>query len=203
MRDSANRQSFVLLRHGETTWNEMKLVQGQNDEAHLNAKGVEQAREVAAALLEDKFDAIISSDLCRALETAEIVGQALGLSIEVAAALRERSFGAFEGRSLAELTTSLSGIEDHVVLDDEAHPEGGESLRQLLQRAGHFMHELHSVRENQRLLLVTHGGTIRAIRAYCAGATMSMLPWDRVANCSIWTVALPLGSELTWRAGRP
>jgi broad specificity phosphatase PhoE len=189
--DSSTNSSLVLLRHGQSTWNQLHLIQGQNDEAVLNQKGQEQARLAAAALADHHFDAIISSDLARTLETAAIVGEQLGLDIELATALRERSYGVLEGRPASEMTLAESGISGYRVVDEDASPLEGESLRQLWQRAGDFVDELRSNRADQRLLLVTHGGTIRALRAYCQGLSMMNLEWDRVGNCSIWNVSLP------------
>jgi probable phosphoglycerate mutase len=184
----STHQPLVLVRHGESTWNELKLVQGQNNEAQLNGRGREQANAAVTSLRAYDFDVILSSDLTRALQTAQVFAHALDLEIVTAAALRERSFGDLEGRGLSELTSSLSGIADHVVIDDEVHPPGGESLRDLHQRVGEFIETIRDQRPGERLLLVTHGGTIHAIRAFCVGLTMQHLDWDRVANCSIWTV---------------
>jgi probable phosphoglycerate mutase len=181
----------VLVRHGQSHWNELKLIQGQSDEAQLTPKGREQAREAVANLREYSFDAIVTSDLARARETAEVIASALDLTIAMTAQLRERSFGVYEGRPLKELPASLAGIEGGIVTDEDAHPEGGESLRALYARAGTFVDMLHQERPDERLLLVTHGGTIRALRAYCEGRPMLLLPWDRVSNCSIWTVEVP------------
>ena len=179
---------LVLVRHGESTWNELKLVQGQNDESNLNERGREQAREAGRSLRGDDFDAILSSDLARTRETAEIIAQELELTITTASALRERSFGDFEGRPLREMLPALSGIENHVVVDDHAHPANGESLLQLWHRVGDFVDSLRERRRDERLLLVTHGGTIHALRAYCAGEPPLDHYWYRVENCSIWTV---------------
>jgi 2,3-bisphosphoglycerate-dependent phosphoglycerate mutase len=183
--------SVVLLRHGQSTWNALHLIQGQNDEAVLTLKGQEQARVAAATLHGHRFDLIISSDLTRTFETAQIAGQELGLDIELAPALRERCYGVFEGRPASEMTMAESGISGHRVVDENASPLHGESLRQLHERVGDFIEELRVKSVGQRLLLVTHGGTIRALRAYCEGLSMSDLEWDRVGNCSIWNVALP------------
>jgi probable phosphoglycerate mutase len=191
MRDQHSANNFiVLLRHGESTWNQSHLIQGQNDEATLTEKGREQARLAGVTLREHHFDAIISSDLARTFETAQIAGNELGLTFDVALGLRERNYGVLEGRPASELTTAQSGIEGYRVVDEDASPPEGESLRQLHRRAGNFMEELRD-RDGQRLLLVTHGGTIRAIRAYCDGVSMMNLEWDRVRNCSIWNVRLP------------
>ncbi len=186
--NATTHRPLVLVRHGESSWNESSLVQGQNDEAQLTHRGREQASAAAASLREHPIDLIISSDLARALQTAQIVGAALGLEIVTSTELRERSFGEFEGRALSELPASMSGIENRVVVDDEALPPGGESLRELHARAGDFVESLRRDRVGERLLLVTHGGTIRALRAYCKGETMQNLAWDRVGNCSIWAV---------------
>jgi probable phosphoglycerate mutase len=188
---SANQTThppIVLVRHGESTWNELKLVQGQNNEAQLTGRGIEQANAAVALLRAHHFDAILSSDLSRSLQTAQVFARALDLEIAAATALRERSFGDFEGRALSELSSSLSGIADHEVIDDEAHPPGGESLRDVHKRVGEFIETIRDQRRGERLLLVTHGGTIHAIRAFCAGLSMQNLDWDLVANCSIWTV---------------
>jgi broad specificity phosphatase PhoE len=185
----------VLLRHGQSTWNHLHLIQGQNDEAVLTQKGKEQARLAAAELREHPFDVIISSDLTRTLETAQIVGEQLGLGVELAVGLRERDYGVLEGRPASEMTVAESGISGYRVVDDDASPLEGESLRELLQRAGNFMEELRSKRAGQRMLLVTHGGTIRALRAYCQGESMMNLEWDRVGNCSLWDVTLPASTS--------
>jgi broad specificity phosphatase PhoE len=180
---------LVLVRHGESAWNELKLVQGQNNESNLNERGREQAHEAALTLRGQEFDAIVSSDLARTVETAQIVARELDLSITTTTALRERSFGDFEGRPLKELTPSLSGIENHVVVDDRAHPTNGESLQDLWRRVGNFADSLDEQRRDERLLLVTHGGTIHALRAHFAGEPALNHYWYRVENCSIWNVA--------------
>jgi broad specificity phosphatase PhoE len=177
----------VLLRHGESTWNERKLVQGQLDDARLSAEGKSQASAVAETLRDFTFQWIVTSDLTRARETAAIVDDALGLEVAIAPALRERSYGVYEGRPVSELPSSMTGIEDGRVVDPSARPEGGESLDDLYGRCAKFVDSLRRA-GNERLLLVTHGGTIRAIRAYCEGRVMQDLAWDDVANCSVWPI---------------
>lgn len=182
--------SLVLLRHGESTWNESRQVQGQSDSARLTPRGHEQAHEAALALCEYDVTLIIASDLARARETAEIVGKVLGLTVLTSPALRERSFGTFEGGPLGGLPSSESGIADRHVIDASVHPSGGESLDELYGRVGVFLEEIRTLHEGARPLLVTHGGTIRALRAYCDGTAMSDVEWDPVTNCSIWRAEL-------------
>lgn len=120
----AKRMPLTLLRHGESNWNALHLVQGQNDEARLSARGVEQARVVAGEWDRHSFDAIVSSNLVRAFETSQIIADALGIEVTTNALLRERSFGDFEGSPLSELPSSLSGFADGHVIDDGARPPG-------------------------------------------------------------------------------
>lgn len=179
----------VLLRHGESTWNELEIVQGQLDDARLSANGRSQASAVAETLRHYSFKWIVTSDLTRARETAAIVDDALGLEVAIAPGLRERSYGVFEGRPLSELPSSASGVHNGRVVDSSARPEGGESLDDLYERCANFIHSLRAA-GNERLLLVTHGGTIRALRAYCEGLVMQGLQWNKVSNCSIWPIAI-------------
>jgi broad specificity phosphatase PhoE len=177
----------VLVRHGETTWNELGIVQGQLDDARLSAEGKAQVIAVAERLREYSFQWIVTSDLTRARETAAIIDDAIGLEVAIAPALRERSYGVYEGRPLSELPSSASGVQDGKVVDASARPDGGESLDDLYARCAKFIDSLRAA-GNDRLLLVTHGGTIRALRAYCEGVAMQDLVWDKVANCSVWPI---------------
>jgi broad specificity phosphatase PhoE len=163
--------TLVLVRHGESTWNELRVVQGQTDGATLTDLGRAQALDAARSLDGYSFDALFSSDLARATETAAVFAEVLGLPCTATEALRERCFGVREGRSITELTPRVTGISDGVVVDATARPQGGDG-------------------RPHRVLLVTHGGTIRAIRAYCAGEKMNGLEWDVVANASVWTVSV-------------
>lgn len=182
---------LVLVRHGQSSWNELRLVQGQNDEARLTQRGRDQALRAAKELSSEHFDRIVTSDLTRTLETARIIAAVLGLGIDIDANLRERSYGVFEGGSLDAITPAMVGVHDGVIVDEEARAPGGESLRELRDRAGLFVRESGERWRAQRLLVVTHGGTIRAIRSYCAGTPMEGSEWDAVANCTIWMVSRP------------
>lgn len=186
--EQAAAMTLVLVRHGESTWNEMKVVQGQTEGARLTDLGRTQALDAARSLVGQRFDALYSSDLGRATETAAVFAEFLGLPVTTTEALRERCFGVREGRSTTELTSPVTGIDDGVVVDPTARPQGGESLDDLHSRVGALVEQLRDEDEPGRVLLVTHGGTIRALRAYCAGRSMDGLEWDVVGNASVWTV---------------
>jgi broad specificity phosphatase PhoE len=189
---------LVLVRHAESTWNELQLVQGQNDEALLTGRGRQQAADVAQELHSRDFDLIVSSDLRRATETAGIIADVLGLAVATDELLRERNFGVAEGGPIGQLREETVGVVEGVVIDDDVSPAGGETLRDFRQRAGRFI-ELREVKwPEQRLLVVTHGGTIRALQSYNEGTPFLGTKWDRVANCSVWTLTPHSG----WRSRR-
>ena len=181
---------LVLIRHGQSTWNESRTVQGQQDDSVLTTAGRGQALRAASELRTYAFDAAISSDLRRTVETASIIGERLNLDVTTTTALRERSYGVYEGKLLASLPPHLAGFANGIVHDADARPEGGESLRDLYIRTAAFIGQLLAERPHRRLLLVTHGGVVRAARAYCAGITMNEVDWDAVDNCSIWPLDL-------------
>ncbi len=182
---------LVLVRHGQSSWNERRLVQGQNDEARLTEKGREQALRAARELRDERFERIVASDLTRAVETARILADELGLEVELDADLRERCYGVAEGGSLDAITPAMVGVENGVITNEDASPEGCETLAELRERAGRFVRRSLERWPDQRLLVVTHGGTIRALRSYCAGTPMQGAVWDAVANCTLWAVARP------------
>jgi probable phosphoglycerate mutase len=150
-----------------------------------------QSLEVVHRLPVGVVEAIYASDLARAQETAAIVGSALGLPVCSHNALRERCFGVLEGRSLRDLDPPHSGIRDERVIDATARPEGGESLDDLYRRVGAFLEWLEDQRHAGDVVLVSHGGTIRALRSYCAGEPMLDSTWSEVPNGSVWNVRQP------------
>ena len=187
-----NNRTLWLVRHGESTWNALGLVQGHAEGPVLTEKGREQSAEAAAHLRGRGLEAIYTSDLERARETAAIVESALGLPVRCHGSLRERCFGVYEGESLTSLDPVDSGIRDDRVVDAQARPEGGESLDELYQRAGTFVEWLGDQGHVGDVAVVTHGGTIRALRAYCNGEAMQESDWDAVPNGSVWSVRQPV-----------
>jgi broad specificity phosphatase PhoE len=180
--------SITLVRHGESTWNQSRLIQGHNNAAKLTQIGREQAREVAETLRSLEFDQLITSDLARAYETASIIGDVLNLAPVADSLLRERCFGVLEGEPSEMLDSASSGIIDDVLVDPDARPSGGESFRDVVTRAGIFLDALRDSLGSARVLVVTHGGTIRALRAYVDGPPLEGLDAFEVSNCSVWNL---------------
>jgi probable phosphoglycerate mutase len=174
-----------MVRHGESTWNVRGLVQGQADGSQLTEEGHRQSDNLAAEFRDRPVGAIYSSDLERARQTAARIGSSLGLPVTHDRALRERCFGVQEGLALSSLDAAVSGIDDDRVVDASARPDGGESLDQVYERVGAFLEWVDAQHHEGEVILVSHGGAIRAMRAYCAGVPMAGTPWDVVANSSV------------------
>jgi broad specificity phosphatase PhoE len=176
--------TLLLTRHGETDWNAERRWQGHSDPP-LNERGREQARELAAAL--DGVDVIYSSDLARARETADILAERLGLEVRLDPRLRERSFGAWEGQTWEELE-ELDGDALQQWMAGETHgPDDAEPYEEFSRRVDSFLDEVLRRHPTERVLVVGHGGSIRAIHALAEGLDFGRdhLRIPSVANCGL------------------
>jgi phosphosulfolactate synthase len=177
-----------LVRHGESTWNALGLIQGQANGPELTARGHRQAARAADTLRHLQVQAVYASDLERASDTAEIIASVHGLAVETTPDLRERCFGSAEGHALGSLDQTKSGIAGGRVVDVRARPDGGESLADLYARVGRFVQWLARQGHDGDVVVVAHGGSIRALRAHYAGLAMDQAPWDAIANGDITSV---------------
>lgn len=152
---------LLLIRHGETDWNNERRIQGNTD-TPLNANGIAQARQLAARIAKDKIDALYSSPLERARVTAEIIGQHCGIAPVLDPRLKENGLGDLEGLTVAEFEQRFPELYqgwiksvDHFTLPNEEPPA------QLRERIIAFLDELRARHPNgSRVGIVTHGGTI-------------------------------------------
>jgi probable phosphoglycerate mutase len=184
--------SFILVRHGESEWNAERRIQGQNDTARLTELGRAQARDVAESLVGLGFERLMASDLRRAYETASIIGVTLGLEPEPDPVLRERCFGELEGCPGDVLTREMTGHAQGVVFDGDARPPGGESLRDVVARASEFLARARTQCSDERVLVVSHGGMVNALRLFNSGEPLEGQPWYRVGNCEVWNLVGPV-----------
>ncbi len=153
---------ILAIRHGETAWNVDTRIQGHLD-IPLNAKGQWQAEQLAKTLAaQDALHAVYSSDLQRAHQTATAVAALQGLEAVCHPGLRERGFGAFEGKTFAEIEQDLP--EDSMKWRKrDPHwtpPNGGESLVMLEQRIRQTLNELAAKHMGQHIALFAHGGVM-------------------------------------------
>ena len=160
--------TLLLVRHGETDWNAAGRLQGHTDRP-LNDYGRRQARELADRLAGDGIQAVYASDLARARETAEILGARLGLEVAVDPDLREKDWGTWEG-----LTS-----------DERVHVEfEGESTEAHRERVLRAVRRIVAAHPEERVAVVTHGGSLRRIQAAVSGVALPVID-----NCAVWTLA--------------
>jgi probable phosphoglycerate mutase len=188
--DHHTEATLWLVRHGESTANARGIVQGHDGTPDLTRRGRLQAQRLVGILRHRSVDALYSSDLRRALRTANVLGNVLGLPVRADRALRERSFGVFEGGPQSALRPEFTGINHGRVEDVHARPPGGETLDDVYRRAGEFVGWLLRHEPGRNVVIVTHGGPVRALRAYCAGRSADEMAWDHVPNGSIWRIRM-------------
>jgi 2,3-bisphosphoglycerate-dependent phosphoglycerate mutase len=171
-----------LIRHGESTWNALGLAQGHCDQAWLTRRGGRQAWAVASELRSRPIGALYASDLRRALQTAAPLATVLGLPVTRDARLRERCLGVLEGTNSATIHPTASGLRAHRVVDAEARPPGGESLRDFYRRVAEFADDLAALPLAGDIAVVAHGGTVRVLNAYLRGIAVERMSWEPLAN---------------------
>jgi broad specificity phosphatase PhoE len=159
---------FILVRHGETDWNADGRLQGHTDRP-LSDFGRTQARRLAEELAGEEFDAIYASDLARARETAEIVAAQLQQAVILDPDLREKNWGTWEG------LTSTERLDVELV---------GESTAQHQLRMLAALGRIAAEHPHGRVLVVTHGGSMRRVQAEALGFALPV-----VENCGVWTCA--------------
>ena len=157
-------KTLYIVRHGETDWNKMGKYQGITD-VPLNENGLNQAKACGEALKDITFDRILSSDLSRALVTAETIRGDCTTPITVDKRLRELNFGDWEAMLFSDIEARWPGLIDEMYLRPHlVKVPNGESFKDLQDRAWAGLEEfLNKNDEEETLLIACHGGTIRTL----------------------------------------
>ena len=178
----------VLIRHGQSLGNAEGRFGGHTD-TPLSPRGRKQAEATARALASEKFGAIYSSDLPRAIETATPLANLTGAPLETTEALRERSVGVMEGLTFEEAAEQHPEQYQALLRRDFEHVLlGGESYRQMLDRASRKLDEVIEQNRGGRIAVFTHTGTICILILHLMGAldAPELKPvWIATANCGI------------------
>lgn len=176
--------TLLLARHGETDWNRDHRWQGFTGPP-LNATGRLQASRLARQL--DVVDAVYSSDTDRARETAGIVAARFGLTVKQDPRLREINFGEWEGLTRHEINERYEGAFSRWDACELAEPPGGESDAAMAERVLEALSEIADHHGDERVLVVTSGGPIRATKAHIQGIeqAVSRRHIEGVANCAL------------------
>ncbi|WP_067654567.1 histidine phosphatase family protein [Nocardia harenae] len=167
MSKNAGVRTLILLRHGQTEWNAVDRMQGQID-TDLTELGRGQAKEAARELNSRNAIAIHSSDLRRARDTAQALGDSTGLPVVLDPRLRETSLGIWEGLTHIDVDRDYPGARVAWRMDASYTPPGGESKLQVGARSLPLVHELYRERDDwpgRTVFLVAHGGLIAALTA--------------------------------------
>ena len=177
---------ILLLRHGQSEANKEHIIQGHM-ESPLSDLGRDQAKTVGKKLLDSKitFDAVYSSDLIRATETAKIITKILGIKkIAFDNRLREFSLGDYEGKNSQKLTENERAFLDSCWKDYSIRVPNGETVNEFVSRIKAIFDEIvTSAEEDSTILIVGHGGTLFHILS----TILNIYPQDEewFENCSI------------------
>jgi len=169
--------TILLARHGETDWNLNRRVQGHSD-TPLNNTGRAQARALGEELAGERIDAVYSSDLVRAHETARAVAEPRGLGVTAIRDLRERHFGTWEGMT-----------DDEIFARFDPTPEtswgDGETREEMAGRVLDALRRIAATHPKSRVLVVSHGGPLRAVLTHCGVDGVG-----RIDNCHVVRVEI-------------
>ncbi len=170
--------TILLARHGETDWNREGRFQGWADPP-LNETGREQARALAEQLSDVPFEAVYSSDLRRAHETALIVAEPHGVPVVSDPALREIDVGSWSGLTRPEIEARFPGAGHH----------DGETRAEHLARVLAAVERIARAHPGERILIVSHGGSLRTLRRHAIGD-----PVHPIENCGVYELRFRNGA---------
>ena len=157
--------SWYLIRHGETEWNRTGKIQGHSD-VSLSKYGRRQMKMLGTRLAGCAFSAVYASDLSRSVESADMIVEGRETSIETDSDLREFFYGEWEGLTLEEVEARTPKVFAQLMASGNSGfaAPGGEDSAQVLDRVRRFYaRTLKRHDEGENLLIVAHGGTLRAL----------------------------------------
>jgi|SRR5437870_2222438 len=177
--------TFLMIRHGETAWNLDGRIQG-HDDSPLTARGLAQARALRERLAQDRVDALYSSDLGRARETARYIAEATGREIRFDSGLRERRYGILQGKTWSQIERDHPEDYARQLMRDPEHAvQGGESATRFRDRVLMTLDRLARESAGERIAVVTHGGVLGILYREAMGISLSAPRSYTVLNASI------------------
>ena len=189
----------IAIRHGETEWNRERRMQGSTDSV-LSDLGWEQARALGRRLGAVAFDALYSSDLKRAHDTARCVADVTGHAIVLDSRLRERRFGVFEGLVRDEIKARYpEEYQRFRSLDPDWTVPGGESAREFFRRATECLGAIAAEHPRQTIVVVTHGLVLDSLYRAAHAMSLDVPRGVELINASLNTFLFEAGA---WRLER-
>ena len=187
---------ILLLRHGETMWNIEGRIQGHRD-SPLSAEGLAQAEALARCLAAERPDVLYSSDLGRARQTVEPIARATGLTPRIDPALRERCYGAFEGRTWPEIERDFpEQYAAHLTGSATLRAHGGESMLEFRDRALGALARIAAASVDGKVVIVAHGGVLGQLYRHVMNIPLEVPRNYAMPNAGINRFAFKCG---TWR----
>ncbi|MGH8219693.1 MAG: histidine phosphatase family protein [Steroidobacteraceae bacterium] len=160
---------LIAIRHGETEWNIEGREQGHLDSA-LTPRGIQQSRAVAERLRRGRFSVLYSSDLGRAMQTAEIISSVTGIRIMRDVRLRERNMGIFEGLTKEEIAQNFPAeYSDYRRIGHGFRIPKGESGQERLERSIRVLNAIAERHPTETIVAVTHGGFLMGFFEHMLG----------------------------------
>jgi broad specificity phosphatase PhoE len=170
-----------LTRHGQTDLNKKRLMQGLTD-APLNQTGIEQAKAARSAIGDVKFDAVYASPLIRAVRTAEIIGNVETDQVIIDKRIIEVDFGRYEKKHYLRMGPSMSFY--WIFPERIKAPETVEPISSMIARSREFLQDIEK-KDYEDVLVVCHGGIIRALCGYLEGRPSGIKWRPKPENCEI------------------
>lgn len=187
---TAAERCLYVVRHGATDWNHSGRIQGHMD-IPLNETGRAQARLASLRLAGVRATALYSSDLLRAYETAQIIGQATGLGVVQTPGLREINFGVWQGLSSQQIRERDPDVYAARRANPyDVAPSGAETWRHFYARALQAVRDILAATTAQRVIVVTHSGVCTVIGLHALGFDCTGKRTFDSHNCGIHTIAV-------------
>ena len=178
---------LYIVRHGETEWNKEGRMQGRLN-SNLTSKGKKYARALGERLKDTEFAHIISSPSGRTLETVQLIKGDRDIPIMTDERIMEINLGSWQGMKKDDLKKLYPNEYEHFINKPDDHQiEGAETLSEMSKRAMEFLTDLKGSRDNENLLIVTHGRFISALYAIFKGVELK----------DIWAMPTVEGTSLT------
>ncbi len=185
--------TIILVRHGQTAWNVSQVFRGQID-IELDETGLKQAELLGEYLSQRKLDAVFSSPLKRAVQTAEAIVRHHGLAVEIASGLNDINFGEWQGLSVQKVRTRFNKLFATWVSEPHrVSMPSGESLVDVHQRTLTVVNQMVYEYEGKVVVIVSHRVVNKVLICCLLGLDNSHF-WDiRLDNCGMTTFELTDG----------
>jgi probable phosphoglycerate mutase len=179
--------TLVLIRHATNDWVHKGLLAGWTPGVHLNEEGQSQAQALGKRLAASHLDAVYSSPLERALETAQAVAEPHGLEVQIKEGIGEVKYGEWNGQPLKKLVKSPLWMAVQVYPSGTRFP-GGETIGEMQARVVAALGEIRSAHPDGIVAAVAHADVIKAAAAYYAGVPLDMFQRLVISPASVTIV---------------